>query len=1453
MSDTRPGRPSSTDDFQTARAIDAGRTAHEGIAAAILEGPNAAAPRDETIDAIPDMNTHSAQDVADPRTAFMAAGGDLGAMMRAHPWAGTTLGAAEHWPLSLKTTLQIVLSSRFAMWMAWGPELTFFCNDAYRPTLGTKTDWLGARSDKVWEEIWPDIGPRIDRVLRTGDATWDEGLLLFLERSGFPEETYHTFSYSPLADDAGATYGMLCVVTEETNRIIGDRRLHVLRDLALRVTGARTVVDVWRAVEDCLASEGKDLSFCVAYRFDDDGRAASLAAACGVAPGSVAAPHRLASDAPGVWPVFPLRNGVPGVEIDDLGALPGLPSAPWDRAATRAIILPIAAQGQGEPLGAFVAGLNPYRPLDADYRAFVELFVGQIAAALANVNAYEAERQRAEALAEVDRAKTAFFSNISHEFRTPLTLMIGPLDDALDEARDDPKQFERLTTAHRNSLRLLRLVNALLDFSRIESGRMQATYRPVDLARLTNELASSFQSATTRAGLALVIDCPPLPDRVFIDRDMWEMIVLNLLSNAFKFTFEGRIVVGVRETDGQALLTVADTGTGISHHELPRIFERFHRVEGASGRSFEGSGIGLALVQELVHLHGGTIRAESEPGRGTTFTVAIPLGTAHLPADRIVGEAEGGRASSRSQSFVAEALRWLPGEAGSGVHADEELPIERPLDPDAPRHRVLLADDNADLRGYIARLLVERGYQVETAVDGFATLDVLRQRKPDLLVTDVMMPGLDGFGVLSVIREDPRLRDLPVIMLSARAGEEAQIEGFEAGADDYLIKPFSARELLARVAATLKLSRLRRESAAAIQASEARSAAVLEGMTEACVLVDPAFRVVQFNRETLRLDIGFASDAVGRTLWDAWPELEHSEQGALLRAAQQERTPAELDVHRAKSGGSDMWFEMRAYPSGPGLAIFCRDVTDRKRAERALQNLNETLEQQVAQRTRERDRTWNNSQDLLLVADARGIMHAVNPAWTTILGYRDRELLGRSFLELVHPEDREGSLAAVDRASHQALPVYENRYRHKDGSFRWISWVASPEGERIYASGRHVTAEKQAAAELEAAQAQLRQSQKMEAVGQLTGGLAHDFNNLLTGISGSLELLQSRVSRGQVTELDRYVAAAQGAAKRAAALTHRLLAFSRRQTLDPRPISVNRLIADMEELIRRTVGPTIAVEVVGASGLWTTRIDANQLENALLNLCINARDAMPDGGRLTIETANRWLDDRAATERDLPAGQYLSLCVTDSGTGMSPEVVQRAFDPFFTTKPIGVGTGLGLSMVYGFARQSGGQVRVYSEIGRGTTMCIYLPRHFGEAESDERPQAAALPAALVEGETVLVVDDEATVRMLITEVLEEFGYHAIEAVDGAEGLRVLQSEARIDLLITDVGLPGGMNGRQVADAGRVLRPGLKVLFITGYAENAVIGNGHLEPGMQVLTKPFAIEALSRRIRELMSD
>nr|WP_272874829.1 PAS domain S-box protein [Roseomonas marmotae] len=539
---------------------------------------------------------------------------------------------------------------------------------------------------------------------------------------------------------------------------------------------------------------------------------------------------------------------------------------------------------------------------------------------------------------------------------------------------------------------------------------------------------------------------------------------------------------------------------------------------------------------------------------------------------------------------------------------------------------------------------------------------------------------------------------------------------------------------------------------------------------------------------------------------------------------------------------------------------FLRDLTDRtlaaigrRQAEIGLQALADRLELLVAERTRERDRLWDLSDDLLAVADYQGRVLRVSPSCCRLTGKEEAELLSTPYSQLMHPDEVADVMALLARMRDDGQTIHlENRVKGDDG-WRWVAWTITPEpgGERMLCIGRDFTTERLRAEERDRLEDQLRQSQKMEAVGQLTGGLAHDFNNLLTGISGALELLHNHAAQGRFRDLDRYIAMAQSATRRAAALTHRLLAFARRQTLEPRPTDVNQLIADMEDLVRRTAGPAITLEVREEDTQWPVLVDPNQLENALLNLCINARDAMPGGGRLLIETANLALDEASARERDLPQGEYVSLCVTDNGTGMTPEVMAKAFDPFFTTKPLGQGTGLGLSMIYGFVRQSGGQVRITSRVGEGTRVCLYLPRYEGTVEKPKTQDSVARSLPVAHGETVLVVDDEPSIRVLVVEVLQDLGYNTIEAADAATGLQVLTSDVRIDLLLTDVGLPGAMNGREMVDAARTARPNLKVVFITGYTESSVIGEGRAGPGVHVMVKPFTMDALAARVRELI--
>jgi PAS domain S-box-containing protein len=606
----------------------------------------------------------------------------------------------------------------------------------------------------------------------------------------------------------------------------------------------------------------------------------------------------------------------------------------------------------------------------------------------------------------------------------------------------------------------------------------------------------------------------------------------------------------------------------------------------------------------------------------------------------------------------------------------------------------------------------------------------------------------------------------------------------------------------------------------------------------------------------------YAGSSPGEFDGDRWDKIVHPEDIPRAVAVWTEATRTgkayEVEFRLRRGDGAFRWFLTRAVPARDEQGDIIRwigtntDVHDHKLIAGELAELNATLAQRVEEKTRERDRIWNVSQDLLLVADRNGVWRTVNPAWTGTLGWSEAELLNRTSEWLQHPDDGENTRAQVGKLIEAEATVrFEGRFRHKDGSYRWLSWTGVSDRDHIYAVARDVTADKAAAERLKATEEALLQFQKMEAVGQLTGGIAHDFNNLLTGIVGSLDLLQTRLNQGRTDNVTRYIEAAMTSANRAAALTHRLLAFARRQPLIPKVVDADRLVGSLEDLLRRTIGETIDLAIVASNGLWCTLCDPNQLESALLNLAINARDAMPDGGKLTIATGNAQLDGVNADTPALAPGDYVCIAVTDTGTGMSAEVAARAFDPFFTTKPIGQGTGLGLSMIYGFARQSNGHVTIESKLGRGTSVKLYLPRHHGDVAAQHEPTVEPAERA-ASGETVLVVEDEPVVRGVILEMLAEQGYRTREALDGLSGLRILRTDERIDLLVTDVGLPG-MNGRQLADQAREARPGLKILFITGYAESVAIADGFLQPGMEMITKPFDLGHLSRRVRAMVSS
>ena len=1271
------------------------------------------------------------------RERLFSGGSELAGLMLQFDWQSTSIGAPEHWPQSLKTAVRIMLTSQQPIWIGWGKELIYLYNDAYKPIIGGKHPWaLGRPTSAVWHEIWEDIGPLLAQASGGDQGTYVEAQLLIMERNGFPEETYYTFSYSPIPDDDGSPGGIFCANTEDTQRVISERQLSLLRELANAAAEARSVDQACASCARALAREPRDLPFVLIYMIDQNGEAARLQALTGIDEGHPAVRPKLLVEPDGVWPLAEaLRTQTP-VLVRDLPQQFGVnfPSGGWRQPPQQAVVIPLPTSGETGHGGFVIAGLNPFRLYDESYARFLNLVAGQIAAAINNGGAYEAERRRAEALAEVDRAKTTFFSNISHEFRTPLTLMLSPLEDLLgrDRAELGADELAVLNVIHRNGIRLLKLVNTLLDFSRIEAGRMSASFEPVDLVALTAELVSVFRSATDRAGLRLIIDAAPLPEPVYVDRGMWEKIVLNLVSNAFKFTFEGEIAVSVSlAVDRRHVeLKVRDTGTGIPPDELPHLFERFRRVEGARGRSYEGSGIGLALVQELVKLHGGEIAAESRLGAGSVFSVRIPLGFAHLPPGQLGGTRAPISTEMRAQAYIDEALGWLNGD----------VPLEPPY-PSSPddlglsapaadgRDRVVLADDNPDMRDYVRRLL-SQDYDVEAVADGFAALDAIRRRRPDVVLTDVMMPRLDGFELLSALRSDAQLRDVPVVILSARAGEEAKVEGLDAGASDYLSKPFSARELLARVRANIDLARVRGEAERTLRDLNER----LE---------------LQVSERTAELQ---AKEARLRTIFEASYTFQAllSREGVLIdaNATSLEAIAAPLD----EVVGQPFW-ETPWFTGTPGVPEVIRSLVD---------------------------------------AVARGDV-------------------ARKELQL-------------------DLPV---------GGWRWFDFqmrAVRDDSGQVAA----IVPEAVELTERRRAEEAFRQAQKMEAIGQLTGGVAHDFNNLLTVIRSSADLLRRRQLPPE--RMRRYVDAISDTADRAAKLTGQLLAFARRTPMERRAFDAARHIEQIRDMLQTVLGAPAVVDLDLRSRPLPVDVDINQFETALVNLVANARDAMNGRGVLTIR-------GECVRQGDAPdQQQFVGIAVSDTGCGIPPDQIDRIFEPFFTTKGVGRGTGLGLSQVYGFVHQSGGRVLTESEIGRGTTLTLLLPltqKPLGPHERNERG-----PEVLEARWNVLVVEDNPDIGEFSTQLLEDLGYRTVLARGGSEALRMIDDNPDgFDLVLSDVVMPG-MDGVTLGQEIRRRLPSIPIVLNSGYSHALADGDRH---GFSLIQKPYSVDELSRVLRQVMTS
>ncbi|HJS92447.1 MAG TPA: ATP-binding protein [Steroidobacteraceae bacterium] len=1351
---------------------------------------------------------------------FLTGGGEMGELMHRLDWSSTSLGSASHWPQSLRTAVGIMLSSRYPMFVWWGRELISLYNDAYRPFLGSKHPHaLGQPAAEVWAEIWDQIGPRTRAVLERAESTFDESLLLLMERFGYPEETYFTFAYSPIRGEDGTVAGLFCAVTEDTRRVIGERRLRLLREVASTASETHSPEQVCSAVADCMSGSARDLPFALLYLTEQGGEVARLVARANMEPGRGGAETVINLD--GSDTIWPLRRALldgDAVVVEGLrDRLETLPTGAWDRPPERAVVMPLREQAKATVAGFLIVGLNPYLPLDEHYRGFLGLLADQIAAGISRARAYQEERKRAEALAEIDRAKTAFFSNVSHEFRTPLTLMLGPIDEAAAHAATPEAVKAHLDLARRNALRLLKLVNSLLDFARIEAGRVQASYEPTDLAALTRDLASAFRSAMERAGLILRVECDDLGEPAYVDREMWEKIVLNLLSNAFKFTLQGEVTVRLRRQGESAVLEVTDTGVGVPAHELPRLFERFHRVEGTAGRTQEGSGIGLALVQELIKLHGGRIEVSSELGSGSTFRVLMPLGTQHLPPERIKASRSLASTALGPQVFVQEALRWASERDEPDARTALAESPGPPLDPRFLRTagaRVLIADDNADMRAYV-RDLLSPAYRIETAVDGEQALAAARRLRPDLILCDIMMPRLDGLGLLKAVRDDEALRDVPLILLSARAGEEARLEGFDTGADDYLVKPFAARELLARVGALLELTQMRRES-------EERFRAFVSATSEVIYRMSPDWSEL---RHLQGRDFIPDTDHPSRT-WLA--EYVHPDDQAEVMAAVREairtRSMFELEHRVRRVDGSWGWVLSRAIPlkdrDGNITEWFgaASDVTERRLAEHARGWLAALIE---------------SSNDAIVSKTLDGIVTSWNPAAVHLFGYEPEEIIGKPITTIIPPElhhEETEFLARLRRG--ECIENHETVRIAKDGRRLEVALTISPiqdeSGAIIGASkiARDIAAQKRA-------ERALREADRRK--NEFLALLGHELRNPLSPIRTASELL-SRTLEGESparTSVDMI----QRQAAHLTRLVDDLLDIGR---ITQGRIHLKRCSLELGSVIAQaieTVEPLLRqkqhqVSIVSSYQPLYVNGDFARLVQCVVNLLTNAAKYTDQEGQIRIVT-------RAESS-------WAVIEISDTGVGIAPELLPEIFDLFVqsdrTLDRAQGGLGIGLSVVKRLIEMHGGEVSAQSAgLGHGSSFVIRLPR-------GARPEAAArVESVKSPPRRVLIVDDNVDAANALAMLLSYTGHEAQVAYSGREALARIES-FQPDVALLDIGLPE-MDGYELASRLRA-HPrfaATRLLALTGYGQSEDRARSREAGFEDHLVKPVDLAALERAL------
>lgn len=953
---------------------------------------------------------------------FLEGGGLMGQLIREKDWEQTALGHPSVWPQSLKTCVRIVLTSRQPMFVWWGKELINIYNDAYLSIVGGKhPQSLGQPASEVWKEIWDEAGARASVVMNENRGTYDEALLLLMERNGYTEETYYTFSYSPVPGDDGTTQGIICANTDDTDRIIGERQLKTLKELAKNIVNVKSNQEIYSRAIEALSGNPQDFPFVILYEVSDDGKQLNIVRSL---PSNLPEPMAPESiDMTIRWPeLSELQTALLTGEVQQVGNIKErfgiMPSGFWQDSPDKALLIPILQSNHEFPFAIMAVGMNPYRLIDDKYKSFFTLVADQIATALTNAYAFKQERKRAESLAEIDKAKTIFFSNISHEFRTPLTLMLGPLEEMLKRDEEfSSEDRENIAITHRNAMRLLRLVNSLLDFSRIESGRVQAQFQPVCLTELTTNLASSFRSVMEKAGLGFEIT-GSVGSLIYIDKDMWEKIVLNLLSNAFKYTLNGKITIALSEENGQAILKISDTGIGIPENELPRLFERFHRIKNARGRSYEGTGIGLSLVKELVKLHRGTISVESTEGLGTTFVVSIPAGQSHLPAEQVL-----------QKEIPSDVLLINTFTEEANLMIKNPVVAEPTYKGNAPS--VLIVDDNADMRDYIGKLL-EKDYRVSLASNGKEALESIALNKPGLVISDIMMPVMDGIELLQILKNDPLTRRIPVVLLSARAGEESRIEGYDFGADDYLTKPFSSKELLARVQSQIRMTRTKSHIDSQLHNLFQKAPIAI------CILRGPDFVIEMANSRMLELWGKPASGLMSMPLFAAMPDLAGQGYEAMFESVYRQGetfTATEQAIELVRNGKPEKIFvkfvlEPLHEEDGTisGVMALADEVTEQVQIRKAIE-VSETRNKLAIEAAEMGHFEWDVIRSEFIYSDRLAQM----------FGYGSKQKVTHEMLiKRVHPDDLKIRDVAHKKARETGILFYEARILWEDQSEHWI-------------------------------------------------------------------------------------------------------------------------------------------------------------------------------------------------------------------------------------------------------------------------------------------------------------------------------------------------------------------------------------------------------------------------------